>query len=313
MSDTQRLIDELYAAAGQQCVTAPDVAHVEIHGNEILGVHAVEGLAVDARPEGDVLDVTMRIADNAWIVQPIRVCFGMLGQQGRQEINMHVVVGSNARAAVLAACTFPNARGIEHVMKADITIRRGAHYAYYERHVHGGEGGVEVVPRTEVVLEEEASFQTDFEVIRGRAGKIDLEYDARCMKNSVLTMTARISGRDDDAIKVHEKAHLEGEYARGALTTNVAVIGRAQADIRNTLIASAPYARGHVDCKEIIRDRAVARAVPIVEVRDPRAHVTHEAALGSVDSKQLQTLMARGLSEEAATELIIEGMLQPAG
>jgi hypothetical protein len=47
MSDTQRLIDELYAAAGQQCVTAPDVAHVEIHGNEILGVHAVEGLAVD--------------------------------------------------------------------------------------------------------------------------------------------------------------------------------------------------------------------------------------------------------------------------
>ncbi|MFW5857843.1 MAG: SufD family Fe-S cluster assembly protein, partial [Planctomycetota bacterium] len=68
-------------------------------------------------------------------------------------------------------------------------------------------------------------------------------------------------------------------------------------------------ARGHVDCKEIVQDRAVARAVPIVEVLDPQAHVTHEAAIGSVDSKQLQTLMSRGLSEDEAVDLIIEGLL----
>jgi Fe-S cluster assembly scaffold protein SufB len=49
--------------------------------------------------------------------------------------------------------------------------------------------------------------------------------------------------------------------------------------------------------------------VPIVEVRHPKAHVTHEASLGSVDSRQLQTLMARGLDEDAAAELIIAGLL----
>jgi len=47
----------------------------------------------------------------------------------------------------------------------------------------------------------------------------------------------------------------------------------------------------------------------VVEVRNPKAHVTHEAAIGSVDSKQLQTLMSRGLSEEEAVDLIIEGLL----
>jgi hypothetical protein len=46
-----------------------------------------------------------------------------------------------------------------------------------------------------------------------------------------------------------------------------------------------------------------------VEVTHPLAHVTHEAAIGSVDSKQLQTLMSRGLDEDAATDLIIEGLL----
>jgi hypothetical protein len=44
-------------------------------------------------------------------------------------------------------------------------------------------------------------------------------------------------------------------------------------------------------------------------VTHPLAHVTHEAALGSVDSLQLQTLMARGLAEEQAVETIIEGLL----
>jgi len=92
------------------------------------------------------------------------------------------------------------------------------------------------------------------------------------------------------------------------LTTHIAVKNQARAEINNEIIAEA-LCRGHVDCKEIIQDSGIARAVPVVEVRNPKAHVTHEAAIGSVDSKQLQTLMSRGLSEEEAVDLIIEGLL----
>ncbi|NLO32720.1 MAG: hypothetical protein GX117_05100, partial [Candidatus Hydrogenedentes bacterium] len=65
----------------------------------------------------------------------------------------------------------------------------------------------------------------------------------------------------------------------------------------------------HVDCKEIVLDAAAARAVPTVEVRNPSAHITHEAAIGSVSSRQLQALLSRGLDEDEATDLIIEGLL----
>ena len=37
--------------------------------------------------------------------------------------------------------------------------------------------------------------------------------------------------------------------------------------------------------------------------------MTHEAALGTVDKKELETLMARGLDEETAVDVIIRGML----
>jgi Fe-S cluster assembly scaffold protein SufB len=45
-------------------------------------------------------------------------------------------------------------------------------------------------------------------------------------------------------------------------------------------------------------------------VRDDRARVTHEAAIGSVGRQELETLMARGLDEEEAVDIIIRGMLR---
>jgi Fe-S cluster assembly scaffold protein SufB len=54
----------------------------------------------------------------------------------------------------------------------------------------------------------------------------------------------------------------------------------------------------------------VARAEPIVEVSHPLAKVTHEAAVGTVDQNQLETLMARGLSPEEAIDVIVTGILR---
>ncbi len=65
-----------------------------------------------------------------------------------------------------------------------------------------------------------------------------------------------------------------------------------------------------MDCTEIVCDQAEARNTPIVIVRDDEARVTHEAAIGTVSKKELETLMARGLDEEEAVDTIIRGMLR---
>jgi hypothetical protein len=176
--------------------------------------------------------------------------------------------------------------------------------------VHSEQGGLEVLPRARIHLAEGARFESEFQLVRGRVGLIDMDYETVCDRESVLEMIAKISGRLDDTIKIREVGLLQGEGARGYLTSRVAVRDRAQAEIYNKLTATAAYARGHVDCKEIIKDQGRASAVPVVEVAHPRAHITHEAAIGSVDSKQLETLMSRGLDEDQASELIIAGLLR---
>jgi Fe-S cluster assembly scaffold protein SufB len=241
------------------------------------------------------------------------MCFGVLPEEGLQRIDLDVAIEPHARVSLLAHCMFPNAVRVTHNMEAHIKVGEGAAYRYFERHVHGREGGVVVVPNARIHLAAGGSFETEFELLEGRVGEIDVDYEAWCAERSSLRMVARIAGRGDDRIGLREIAHLTGPHAAGVLLSRIAVRDMAEADIYNELTASAPYARGHVDCKEIVQDGGVARATPIVSVEHPLAHVTHEAAIGSVDSRQLETLMARGMDEEEAVDLIVKGLLSGQG
>ena len=90
----------------------------------------------------------------------------------------------------------------------------------------------------------------------------------------------------------------------------MAIEDDAHAEVTGITEGNAAGTRGHVDCMEIVKDRAVAKAVPIVQVNDPNAKVTHEAAIGSVDKRQMETLMAHGLSPEEAVDVIVKGILR---
>jgi uncharacterized protein len=311
MSDSD-LLQAMYASIGvnpHDLWGQLDVARIEIHANRVLGVHLVPGLEVEAEPRDDGVAAKILVTEGSLIEKPIQVCFGMIPENGVQRLVLEIEIQEQARAGIVAHCTFPNARNIRHEMDAVLKIGPGAAYAYFERHVHGVDGGVIVIPKSKVHVAEGGHYQTDFELIRGRVGEIEIDVDVTGEARSVSEVSARISGSGNDRITIKETARLVGDHSRGVLTTNIAMRDSAQASVYNTLIASAPYARGHVDCKEIVQGNAVARAVPIVEVNHPKAHVTHEAAIGSVDSKQLETLMSRGLSEDQSVDLIIQGLL----
>ena len=302
-------IREIFDSINMSHHLPDDVAHIEINHNQVLASHTVPGLEIDAQELPDGVEATFRVRAGHHIAKPVHLCFGMLPESGVQRIILHVHIEDGAKVEVVAHCTFPNAVDVQHLMNADIHIGENAEYSYFERHVHGPDGGVTVVPKATVTVAEGGRFKTEFELIKGRVGIMDIEYETTCQAHAVVEMVARMSARGDDRNRIHEIANLVGEHSRGVLNSYIALRGQAKAEIRNTLRATAAHARGHVDCKEIVQDEAVASAIPVVEVLHPKAHVTHEAAIGSVDSKQLQTLMSRGLSEDEAVDLIIEGLL----
>jgi len=309
-TDYEMMVD-LYESVGQPgaAITQADTAHLVIQENKVLGAATVPGLHVEPETTDTGVRIRLRLDPGVRVAKQVHLCFGVLPEEGVQEIDMDAEVGEGSSVSLLAHCVFPNAVNVTHRMQADIRVGPGAEYEYLERHVHSEGGGVLVLPKARVQLAEGARVRAEFDLLQGRVGRIDIDYEVTCGARSTLDMLARINGRGTDEIKIREAATLEGESSRAVLRSRVALRDKARAEILNEITALAAGCRGHVDCKEIVQGEGSANAVPIVTVRHPLAHVTHEAAIGSVDDKQLVTLMARGLSEDDAVEAIIQGLL----
>ena len=311
MNDYEMMVDAYKEAGGEDVFSDSDTAHMVLEQDKVLGKHEVEGLIMDAEKIDDnTVDVKLRVKEGYKIKKPVHMCFGVLPREGLQKIIMDVEIEKDAEIKVMSDCVFPNATKVKHVMEADIHLAENSKYEYEENHFHGDTGGVEVIAKADIIMDEGSELFTLFTLRKGRVGKIDFDYESELAANTKVEMLTRISGYEDDKVKIREAAHLNGYNARGLLDSKIAMVDNAQAEVYNELTASAPEAKGHVDCTEIIKNNAVARAIPIVEVKHPEAKVTHEAAIGSVDSDQLQTLMARGLDEEEASDLIIQGLLK---
>jgi len=287
------------------------IANLLVHKNKILNVTEVEGVVLKGKSTVRGVNADLLVKKNAKIKNPVHLCFGILPKKGRQEIKINVTVENGGEVSVIAHCIFPNAVKVVHQMDARIRIGENAKFKYQETHYHGNSGGIRVIPRAKVSVGKNSVYENAFTLLEGRVGFLDFNYEVDCDKKSIADMILKVYGKGTDEIKVVEKVNLNGESARSLIKTRAVLIDRAKAEVIGETYGNAPFARGHVDCIEILNGRkAVGKAIPIVCVRDGRAKVTHEAAIGSVDKKQLETLMARGLNQQEAIDAIVKGILR---
>jgi hypothetical protein len=296
-----------FAGGNPSIIKEKDVAYLFVSENRILDANAVEGVILEKESTKECVNVKLRIKEGCKIEKPIHLCFGVIPKEGIQRINTEIIAEKNSGVHLLAHCVFPNAVKVKHLMDAKFMIEKGASLRYEEVHWHGNYGGTTVIPRARIINYGE--INTTFSLLIGRVGKLDIDYSIDAKKESISEIITKVYGKGNDKIRIKEGVALNGANARSVIKSRIAVKDDASSEITNITEGNAPYARGHVDCTEIVQDRTIAKAIPIVNVSDERAKVTHEAAIGSVDKKQLETLMARGLEEEKAIDTIIKGML----
>lgn len=311
MSELHQVIEAFGQAGGDTAILANEqTAHLVVVGHRILSSRDVEGLEVDARETRTGISATVTVKEGVKIKNPVHLCFGVIHKRGSQKIEMRVKLERHSSVHFIAHCLFPNAEKVKHIMDGVVEIAEGGEMRYSETHFHGPYGGVEVIPKAVVKVGVGARYFGDFTLTSGRVGRLDIDYRVETAKDGVTELVARVFGHGDDRIAIREEVTLSGENARSLIKTRVALEDHATAEVTGITEGNAPGARGHVDCMEIIKDNAVAKAIPIVNVTNPLAKVTHEAAIGSVDKKQMETLMAHGLSPDEAVGVIVKGILK---
>jgi len=101
-----------------------------------------------------------------------------------------------------------------------------------------------------------------------------------------------------------------GRDTRSNIVSKGISAGRARNAYRGLVrvARSAEGARNHAQCDSLLMgDRCAAHTFPYVEVRNPGARVEHEATTSKISEDQLFYCRQRGLSEEDAVSLIVNG------
>jgi len=310
MEDLERM-KEAYSTAGgnESALEDPKVGSIVIDHNRVLSKREVPGLRIEHQETTD--GVNVRVTVSEVLKKPVHLCFGMLPQEGRQVIESEFIIKDGAKAEFISHCIFPNAQKIEHLMNSKVIVGKNSGMTYKEEHYHSSKGNVITKPFLRGRILEGGSLFEEFKLVNGMVGELDIDYEVDQEAGSVCDLTTKVYGRDNDRIEIREALHLNGERASGTANSRIFLRDSANASVLGEVEGNAAHARGHVDCQEILYgSNAKASSTPMISVSHPLAKVTHEAAIGRVDKKELETLLARGLSEDQAVNMIVRGLLR---
>jgi len=101
-----------------------------------------------------------------------------------------------------------------------------------------------------------------------------------------------------------------GRNTRSTIVSKGISAGRGQNSYRGLVRMSqrAENARNHTQCDSLlIGDRCGAHTFPYIEVKNPTARVEHEATTSKIGEDQLFYCRQRGLSEEEAVSMLVNG------
>jgi len=286
--------------------------HIYAEKNKVLSRYAPEGVEVETQETKQGLEAQVVIKKGVRLAEPLFFCFGMLGKSDEQFIIPHIKLEEGAEAVITSHCSFPHASGASHNMEAVYDIRAGAKLTYNEHHYHGKTSGAKVNPKLKVKIGESGEFTSDFTLTQGTVGEVAIELDGDLGPLARSYIETKVMGKSgQDKINITERIQLSGQGSKSLMKMRAAAKNGGQVLMQGETYASAADAVGHVDCQEIVVGRGSrARAIPIVDVNHDQARVTHEASVGKINQKELETLMTRGLDEDQATELIINSLMR---
>ena len=101
-----------------------------------------------------------------------------------------------------------------------------------------------------------------------------------------------------------------GRNSRSTIVSKGISAGRSNNTYRGLVrvLANAENVRNFTQCDSLLLgDQCGAHTVPYIEVRNPTAQIEHEATTSKISDDQLFYAMSRGLSQEDAVALIVNG------
>lgn len=240
-------------------------------------------------------------------LHPVQACLYIAKEGFSQNVHNVVIAEEGSRLQVITGCATSRhlVSGL-HVGVSEFYVKKGAQLHFTMIHDWGEQ--VNVRPRTYVYVEAGGTFVSNYISLKP-VGSLQMNptthlagEGAVARFNSVL-----VAGRGC-SLDVGSRVILDAPGARAEIISRaIAAGGRIVA--RGELVGRASGVKAHLECKGLILQEGLMHAIPELRGYLPGVEMSHEAAVGKIDQREIEYLMARGMDEDEAISTIVRGFL----
>ena len=250
----------------------------------------------------------IRSLPGANVHYPLQACLYLTEDKLAQDVHNIIIAEEGSNLNIITGCaTAPGVRSGLHVGISEFFVKKGATLSFTM--VHNWAEEMAVRPRSAVIVEEGGTFISNY-ICLVPAKNLQM-YPAASLKGkgAVATFNSVLLARPGSFMDVGSRIILRGEGCRGEVISRVVSTG-GTVIARGHLVGETPGVRAHLECKGLLlSDKGRIHAIPELEGKTSDLEMSHEAAVGKIAQEEVEYLMARGLSEQDATALIIKGFL----
>ncbi|MCF8035961.1 MAG: SufD family Fe-S cluster assembly protein [Desulfobacteraceae bacterium] len=249
----------------------------------------------------------IRSYPGAKVEDPVQSCLYISEEGLSQHVHNIVIAEEDSEMHIITGCaTAPHLRTGLHVGISEFYVKKNATLHFTMIHHWGDE--IEVRPRSVIHVEDGGTVVSNYISLRP-VGSLQM-YPVTYLegKDSVARFNSILVAPPGCELDVGSKVVLSQPGARAeiisrAITTGGTIIARGEMD------GKVEGVKGHLECKGLILKDGIMHAIPELMGRVPGIDMSHEAAVGKIDQKEIEYLMARGLDEETAVSTIVRGFL----
>jgi len=279
--------------------------------NEILHKKPIQGIKSEVIPTEFGIKMRTVIEPGVKIDYPVTLCFGNF-QHGGEHINeQELIVGEGADVKIYTFALIGPGQKLHRKDLVTVRLGKNAKVELYDIHYHDKTADIDFYAELNAYLDEGAYFYNLLKVTDEKSGKFKTKFYGEVGPKAAAVVEAKMKATEGDDVVVEDIMKLVGEEARGLSKSRIIALDGAKAEFIGEAYGEAPNSRCHIDCAEVVKgENVVLKNIPILVSTNETAKLTHEASIGKIDKKQLETLMAKGLTEDEATEVVVQGMLR---
>lgn len=243
-------------------------------------------------------------------VFPLQSCLYISLDNTRQAVHNVVIAEEDSELNIITGCaTDHSVKRAVHLGVSEFYVKKNAKVSFTM--IHNWSEDAFVRPRTGILMEENASFNSNYIVLSATRS---LQSNPKAMLNgpnaSVYFQTL-LYGKGQSEFDLGSVAMLNAPNTTAEMISRVIGVEEANIVARGLIVGNQPDVKGHLACQGLLMSpKARILAVPQLDAKNPDVALTHEAAVGRIAEESILYLMSRGLTEDEATSMIVRGFLE---